>query len=132
MIQTFFKLFSGALSDSTIKGLGHNRHNWPDYQGENSHRDTVEITITGNGTINQSIEFNSDYIYNNTVTRDTSATFPTGQRINMDFVPADASWHVHEVWINGVLQTGSPTTWSYLVRKDEDHGNGEVEVEFRQ
>ena len=127
-----FKLFSGALSDSTIKGLGHNRHNWPDYQGENSHRDTVKIKITGNGTINQSIEFNNDYIYNNTVTRDTSATFPLGQIVNMDFVPADASWHVDEVWIEGILQSGTPTSLNYTVRKDEEFGNGEVEIIFRQ
>lgn len=122
-----FMLFSGALADSTIKGLPYDRHQWPDFQGEEYFRSEVEIKISGNGVVNDTIQFNRNYIYNNTITRDTLTSFPHGATVYLGF-EADAGGGVDSVYVNGI-NIGSPNTHSYFV---EDNENGAIRVYFTQ
>jgi hypothetical protein len=131
MIQTFFMLFSGALADTTIKGLVH-VNNWPLYQGEIDHRSEVTVDIEGNGHIDLAVDFNDGYRYTNTITQDTVTSFPEysqlDRTVDFTFVP-EGGGHIHEVWVNGFLQPGQPSFYGYQVPDNED---GSVRVIFIQ
>jgi hypothetical protein len=105
-----FALFSGALADTTIKGLVH-VNNWPLYQGEIDHRSEVTVDIEGNGHIDLAVDFNDGYRYTNTITQDTVTSFPEysqlDRTVDFTFVP-EGGGHIHEVWVNGFLQPGQP------------------------
>jgi len=126
-----FALFSGALADTTIKGLVH-VHNWPKYQGEEDHRSEVAVDIEGNGHIDLAVDFNPGYRYTNTITQDTVISFPEYSQlyrtVDFTFVP-ETGWRIHEVWVNNNLITPTPQRINYQVIDDE---NGCIRVFFIQ
>ncbi len=114
-------LYSGALSDTTIKGLP-NDWGWPGYQGE-SDRGQVTFTINGNGYIDLRVEFNSGYRYTNSITaNDTTTSFPRSSTVELTFQGS-----VVDLIIDGVSE-GVHSNWFYNVPDYPD--NGTVDIIF--
>jgi len=126
-----FSLFSGALSDTTIKGLVH-VHNWPLYQGERDHRSEVAVDIEGNGHIDLAVDFNPGYRYTGSITQDTVISFPEYSElyrtVDFTFVP-ETGWRICEVIIDVQPIIPTPPNYNYDVK---DHENGSIRVIFQQ